>query len=93
MTKYFLRFPYEKYMFHERETYVSRSENECFPHGKRRKKKYKFLFVPMSFYIDEKAKHRHSELPSMNQKGYWKPVAFISKFACKQAITYPHKSA
>lgn len=35
----------------------------------------------MSFYIDEKAKHRDSEVPSINQKGYWKPVAFISKFA------------
>ena len=81
MMKCFLRFPYENCMFHERETYVSRSENECFPHGKRRKTKYKFLFVTMSFYIDEKAKHRDSEVPSMNKKGYWKPVAFISKFA------------
>lgn len=68
-------------MFHERETYVSQSENECFLHGKRRKTKYKFLFVPMSFYIDEKAKHRDSELPFMNKKGYWKSVAFISIFA------------
>lgn len=35
----------------------------------------------MSFYIDEKAKNMDSEVPSINQKGYWKPVAFISKFA------------
>ncbi len=68
-------------MFHERETYVSQSENECFPHRKRRKTKYKFLFVPMSFYIDEKAKNMDSEVPSINQKGYWKSVAFISIFA------------
>ena len=69
------------FTFSIRKLYVSRSENECFPHGKRRKTKYKFLFVTMSFYIDEKAKHRDSEVPSINPKGYWKPVAFISKFA------------